>query len=69
MLKIVEAALEGRDYLCGAVFTMGDIPVGCAIHRWFGLAIERPASPNLEAYYRRLMARPAYRKISILPLT
>ena len=69
MLKIVEAALEGGDYLCGDALTMGDIPMGCAIHRWFALDIERPASPNLETYYRRLMARPAYRKISILPLT
>jgi glutathione S-transferase len=68
-LAIVEAALAGNDYLCGKDLTMGDIPMGCAIHRWFGVPIERPASPNLEAYYRRLTERPAFRKIVYHPLT
>lgn len=68
-LKIVEAALAGKDYLCGARLSMADIPLGCAIHRWFGVAVERPASPNLEAYYRRLAARPAYGRIVQQPLT
>jgi glutathione S-transferase len=68
-LAMVEAALAGNDYLCGKDFTMGDVPMGCAIHRWFGVPIERPASPNLEAYYRRLTERPAFRKIVYHPLT
>lgn len=68
-VRILESALAGADYLGGGAFSMGDIPVGSAIHRWFGVAIERPPMPRLEAYYARLSARPAYRKIVLHPLT
>jgi glutathione S-transferase len=68
-VQILESALAGGDYVCGETFGMADIPVGCAIHRWFGVPIERPATPRLEAYYRRLSARPAYRKIVLHPLS
>jgi glutathione S-transferase len=68
-LKMIEGALAGNDYLCGDTLTMADIPMGCAIHRWFGVEIERPASPNLEAYYQRLAKRPAFREIVYQPLT
>lgn len=68
-LMVVEAALVGQEYLCGDELTMADIPIGCAIYRWFGLDIERPASPMLEAYYQRLAERPAYQQIVQQPLT
>ena len=68
-VRILESALAGGDYLAGDTFCMADIPVGCAIHRWFGVAVERPPMPRLEAYYARLSARPAYRKIVLHPLT
>jgi len=68
-LQVVENALAGQEYLCGDDFTIADIPVGCSIHRWFGIEIARPASPMLEAYYRRLSERPAYRQIVLQPLT
>jgi glutathione S-transferase len=68
-LKMVEAALSGNDYLCGNTLTMADIPMGCAIHRWFGVEIERPKSPRLEAYYQRLAQRPVFREIVYQPLT
>jgi glutathione S-transferase len=68
-LQILESALAGGGFLCGDALSMADIPIGCAIHRWFGVPVERPASPRLEAYYARLSARPAYRKIVLHPLT
>jgi glutathione S-transferase len=33
---------------------MADIPIGCELHRWFGLPAElyvRPVWPNLERYF------------------
>lgn len=48
---------------------MADIPLGCHIQIWFTLPIERPATPNLEAWFRRLCERPAYQKIVNLPLS
>ena len=67
--KIVEAALSGRSHLAGDAFTMGDIPMGAALHRWFLLPIERPNYPKLKAYYDRLAARPAFKEHCGAPLT
>ena len=61
--------LEGKRYVAGAHFTMGDIPVGCFVHRWYALDVERPDLKNVEAWYERLKARPAYAKHVMPPLT
>lgn len=66
---ILDAALARRTFVGGGRFTMGDIPVGCATYRYFALDIERPALPNLTAWYERLVERPAYREHVMLPLT
>jgi len=55
--------------VAGSSFTMGDIPVGVSIQRWFRMDIERENLPHLAAYYLRLQARPAYAKHADLPLT
>jgi glutathione S-transferase len=51
------------------VFTMADIPLGVTAYRWFNLEIERPPTPNLEAWYERLCARSPYRATVMLPLS
>lgn len=66
---ILDATLAGRDFVAGKAFTMGDIPIGCATYRYFGLNIERPSLPNLEAWYQRLTERPAFRVQVMLPIT
>ncbi len=66
---ILEAPLTGRAYVAGDDFTMADIPVGAALHRWFALDVERPPTPHLEAWYERLRARQGYRTHVALPLT
>jgi glutathione S-transferase len=65
----VDAHLADRRYLAGQHFTMGDIPVGCFVHRWYALDIERPALKNLRAWYDRLATRPAYAKHIMVKLT
>ena len=60
---MLDAALSGRRYVAGDGFTMGDIPVGCHMHLWLRLPLERPRHPNLEGWFARLLERPAYRKI------
>ncbi|HUG79957.1 MAG TPA: glutathione S-transferase [Burkholderiales bacterium] len=69
LLAIPDAALAGRAYLGGAAFTMGDIPLGCHVQLWMRLPIERPAHPNLKAWFDRLCTRPAFKKIVDLPLS
>jgi len=68
MAKILDAALADRMYVAGA-FSMGDIPIGAEVQRWIRLPMERPRLPNLEAWFERLCARPAFRKNVDIPLT
>ena len=65
----LEQSLEGRDYVGGKAFTMGDIPLGTFVYRWSALDIKRPKLARVEAYYARLQQRPAYKKHVMLPLS
>ena len=65
----LDQKLEGRHYVAGQHLTMGDIPVGCFVHRWYALDVERPELKNVKAWYERLKARPAYAKHVMAPLT
>jgi glutathione S-transferase len=69
LLAIPESVLSRRAYVAGASFTMGDIPLGCEVQRWMRVPIERPAFPNVEAWFGRLGARPAFKKHVDLPLS
>jgi glutathione S-transferase len=65
---VLDAALEGRDFVAGDTLTMGDIPVGGVIYRWYEMDIERPERPNVRAWYERLMERPGYAEHIMIPL-
>lgn len=69
ILGYLDAHLKSRSHVAGESFTMGDIPMGCAIWRWMELPIERPKLPNLRRWFDTLATRPAYRKTVMLPLT
>jgi len=65
----VDAHLNGRPFIAGDAFSMADIPLGCMVYRWYAFeGVERPALKNLEAWWRRLAARPGYRKYLFLPM-
>jgi glutathione S-transferase len=66
---VLDKALEGRDYVAGDAFTMGDIPVGAMCWRYSQLDIDRGSQPNLEAWHARLQERPAFREHIMLPLS
>ena len=68
-LSILDAHLSDLEYVAGASLTMADVPLGTTVYRWMALDIERPPLPNLEAWYRRLQDRPAYRENVMLPLS
>lgn len=59
LLELLDRHLADRRYVAGDDFTMADIPVGCEVHRWFGLPLARPERPNLERWYAELRERPA----------
>ncbi len=58
---LLDRHLRGRDYLLGSSLSMADIPLGPQIHRWCELVADRPPMDHLEAWYRRLRERPAFR--------
>ena len=68
-LRMVEANLANRPFVAGSTLTMGDIPLGVALHRWFLLPIERPDYPRLATYYERLKQRPAFAAHCAAPLS
>jgi len=69
LLKVPEVYLSKSKFLSGDAFTMADIPLGCHVQLWFRLPIERPKLPGVEAWFARLLERPAYRKHVDLPPT
>lgn len=60
---ILDTQLRGRAFVLGESLSVADLALGVVVHRWFRIpeALERPVLPDLEAWYGRLCARPAYR--------
>jgi glutathione S-transferase len=48
-------------YVTGSKFTVGDIPAGLVVNRWFSIPFEKPEFKAVSAYYDRLAERPTYR--------
>jgi glutathione S-transferase len=67
LMVLVERALEGRRFLAGDDLSLGDIPLGASLYRYFDLDIDRPPLPRVEAWYARLAERPAYREHVTVP--
>ena len=63
LLDLLEAHLAQSAFLAGDDFSMADIPVGCEIHRWFGLPLEHPPRQHLQRWYAAVQARPASRGV------
>lgn len=66
---IADRHLAERAYVAGDEFSVGDIAVGAAVHRWLNLPIEKQARPHLEHWYSGIRVRPAAAKALQLPLT
>ena len=67
LLKRLDTVLTDRHFVLGDKLSLADIPAGTSLYRYFELDIERPAVPNIEAWYRRLQRRPAYRQHVMIP--
>jgi glutathione S-transferase len=59
-LRVVEAALAGRDYLCADRFTTADISVAYAIKLGFYIGADKLMPRIVLDYWERLQQRPAY---------
>jgi glutathione S-transferase len=65
--RLLDRHLARQPYLAGESLTMADVPAGTTLYRYFGLDVERPDVPHVDAWYRRLVARPAYREHVMVP--
>jgi glutathione S-transferase len=61
-LRILDAHLSTHPFLAGRAFSMGDIPAGTALYRYFEMGVAVPRLPNVRAWYEHLAERPAYRE-------
>lgn len=68
LLDLLDAQLARHAFLAGERFTMADIPVGCEIHRWYGLPQERATRPHLDRWYQALCDRQGARGVLDQPL-
>lgn len=58
MAAILDRHLAERTYMVGEGFSIADIALGCAAHRWLNLPAERIERPALHRWYERVAARP-----------
>jgi glutathione S-transferase len=65
------AALPKDGYLQGDTLTIGDIPMGQLVSRWYKLPIRHPELPRVREYHELLSTRQAYRDhvVAARPLT
>jgi glutathione S-transferase len=68
-LAILDRYLKDRAFVAGERFTMGDIPAGISVYRWFALPLERPDFPNVARWYKTLTDRPGFRTHVMHPLS
>ena len=62
-LKLLEATLIDREYLCSNRFTIADICVSYAIYLAGTLGIEQAFKPNIKRWTDMLFEREAFKKI------
>lgn len=67
--QLLDELLKNQPYLAGDTITLADIPAGTTLYRYFELEIERPKVANVEAWYKRLQERPAYREHVMIPFS
>jgi glutathione S-transferase len=61
-MQVLEDHLaKSGPHVVGASFTIGDIPVGLVVNRWFSIDFQKPELKAVAAYYDLLAQRAPYR--------
>ena len=60
--RVLDEHLSGHEYVAGGRLTMGDVPPGATLYRYFNLPVERESFAHLERWYALLCARAPYRE-------
>lgn len=67
LFGLLDRTLGERPFITGDKLSLADIPAGTSLYRYFELDIQRPALPNVQAWYQRLQQRSAYRQNVMIP--
>ena len=67
-LALLDAHLATREFVAGSSFTMGDIPLGCSVDRWYKLPLARASHPHVERWHAALRGRKGARQVMALGL-
>ena len=59
--------MRQRRFVAGTAFSIADIPAGALMHRYFGMQIERPPVPAVDAWRARLAERKPHRDNILQP--
>lgn len=59
-IAILDGHIKGREFFALDKLTLADIALAPIVGRCLNFPLERPAMPNLEAWFDRMKARPAY---------
>ncbi|MDR3397176.1 MAG: glutathione S-transferase [Pandoraea sp.] len=63
LMRVLDQQLQSTQaFVCGDTFTLADIAIGLAVHRWFSTPIEHPALDSVAAYYTRLSSTEGFRR-------
>ena len=68
LLDLLDRHLSTSAFMVGDSFSMADIPIGCDVHRWYGLPQARPARPHLDRWYAAISGRPGVKGVFDVPL-
>ncbi len=69
LMAMLDAHLAQRKFMVGERFSMADIPLGCEVHRWFGLPQARQSRPHIERWYASLCTRQTSKGVLDMALT
>ncbi len=80
LLALLDEHLQQHAYMGGDSFGMADIPLGCEMHRWWGMRTaqfdacgvtrqELQAFPNVQRWFGQLQQRPASRGVLDITLS
>jgi glutathione S-transferase len=65
--RILDDHLETRKFVAGNEFTMGDIPAGTTLYRYFGMGVPVAKPTHVWAWYERLKERPPFQGSIMIP--
>lgn len=68
LVGVLDVALAARSFIVGDRFTMADIPLACALHRWYAMPVVRRGRPGLESWLERCRAQAGARE-ALVPLS